>query len=128
MVHGTITPASPQAGAPHLRLMSPEPLSRGATSGKAPSGDWASWTSVIHFSKKAATSILKEAVRVKIWASPIQPRRSSRCGQSVGTLRKLPRWPQTMFSWSLLTRELEHSKDPLGGVAEWTTRPVIALG
>src|SRR5215218_923099 len=63
IVHGTITPASPQAGAPHLRSMSPEPLSRGATSGKAPSGDWASWTSAIHFSKKAATSMLKEALR-----------------------------------------------------------------
>ena len=37
------------------------------------------------------------AVRAKIWASPSQPSRSSRCGQSVGTLMKFPRWPQSML-------------------------------
>ncbi len=70
--------------------------------------------------------MLKEAVRTKVWASPVQPSLSSRCGQSVGTLRKLPRCPQTMFSCSLLTIGLEHSKDPEGGVAECTTQPVTA--
>ncbi len=29
-------------------------------------------------------------VRTKTWMSPVQPRRSSRCGQSVGTSTKLP--------------------------------------
>ena len=35
-----------------------------------------------------------------------QPSRSSRCGQSVGTERKLPRWPQTMLRQSWLTSSL----------------------
>ena len=39
-----------------------------------------------HFVKKPAMSMLKMAVCEKAWMSPIQPRRSSRCGQSVGTL------------------------------------------
>ena len=45
----------------------------------------------------------------KTWASASQPRRSSRCGQSVGTERKLPRWPQTMLRQSWLTSSSEHS-------------------
>ena len=38
--------------------------------------------------------IVKDAVGAKTCASPVQPMRSSRCGQSVGTSRKLPIWPQ----------------------------------
>ena len=52
-VHGTITPASPQAGAP-----APVRVSRGATSVKAPEGSWASATSSSHLAKNAATSRL----------------------------------------------------------------------
>ena len=52
-VHGTITPASPQAGAP-----APVRVSRGATSVKAPEGSWASATSSSHLPKNAATSRL----------------------------------------------------------------------
>src|ERR671932_210126 len=127
MVHGTMIPASPQAGAPLLRSSILKSLSKGATSGKAPSGDWASSTSTIHLVKNAETSILKQAVRTKTCASPIQPKRSSRCGQSVGTLKKLPRWPQTMLLCNWFTIGFEHSKDPLEGAAEWTTYPVIAF-
>ena len=39
----------------------------------------------------------------KTCASASQPSRSSRCGQSVGTDRKLPRWPQVMLRQSWLT-------------------------
>ena len=53
IVHGTITPASPQAGAP-----APVRVSRGATSVKAPEGSWASATSSSHLAKNAATSRL----------------------------------------------------------------------
>ena len=52
-VHGTITPASPQAGAPAPGMLSP-----GAMSGKAPEGNWASATSSSHLAKNAATSRL----------------------------------------------------------------------
>ena len=34
------------------------------------------------------------------WASPVQPRRSSRCGQSVGTETKLSRCDQSTFEWN----------------------------
>ncbi len=81
MVQGQITPASAQAGTPL------QPIVLGLTSQKAPSGDWPSSTSTSHLVKKAATSALQVAVRMKTWASPIQPSRSSRCGQSVGMLR-----------------------------------------
>jgi hypothetical protein len=54
---------------------------------------------VVHhpLGEEAGNMVLWAAVGANTCASPIQPMRSSRCGQSVGTLRKLPRWPQTMF-------------------------------
>ena len=45
--------------------------------------------------------------------SPVQPSRSSRWGQSVGTSTKLPRWPQTTLLCSRLSRSSEHSKVPV---------------
>ena len=55
-------------------------------------------------------SMLKMAVWAKTSMSPIQPSRSSRCGQSVGTLCMLSRCVQTMFCISWLSSGLEHSK------------------
>src|SRR5215211_6999900 len=107
-----MTPASPQAGAPFFRSASLRSPNSGATSGKAPSGDWASSTSTIHFSKKAATSTLKEAVRTKTCASPIHPRRSSRCGQSVGTLA-----PE-----DVLLELVDHLVRALEGPSRWRGR------
>ena len=52
-----------------------------------------------------------------------QPSRSSRCGQSVGTDRKLPRWPHVMLRYSWLTSSLEHSKRPVHGVSECDDAP-----
>src|SRR5689334_23811438 len=63
----------------------------GTTLGIWPSSYCASATSCSHFVKKPATFMLKLAVRTKTCASPVHPRRSSRCGQSVGIDRKSTR-------------------------------------
>ncbi len=70
--------------------------------------------------------MLSAALGRKTCASASQPSRSSRCGQSVGTDRKLPRWPQVTLRQSWLTISLEHSKRPVHGVSEFTTRPTRA--
>ncbi len=93
MVHGMITaasahPAEPAAGFPGVDNTS------GITWGTLPVSIWSAATSRSHFVKKPATSMLKAAVREKTCASPVQPSRSSRCGQSVGTSTKLPFCPQ----------------------------------
>ncbi len=53
--------------------------------------------------------------------SPVQPSRSSRCGQSVGTARKLPRWDQIELLISWFTPAWELSNQPVRSIAEWTT-------
>ena len=53
------------------------------------------------------------AVGAKTWRSPVQPSRSSRCGQSVGTSTKLPRVLHTTLSWNLLSSALEQSNHPV---------------
>ena len=45
------------------------------------------------FEKKLFTPKLNAAVLENACASPVQPSRSSRCGQSVGTSKKFPFWP-----------------------------------
>ena len=64
----------------------------------------------------------------KTLASPIQPSRSSRCGQSVMTLWRLPRRPHRVFSKILLTSGEEVSTVPAGGASECSTSPVSAVG
>ena len=59
--------------------------------------------------------------------SPIQPKRSSRCGQSLGELIRLARWVQRMFCMSWFSDGSEHSKRPTTGEVEWNTRPSTAL-
>ena len=56
------------------------------------SGRWARSTSQL--SQKARESNSVHAVGANACASPVQPSRSSRCGQSVGTATKLSRWDQ----------------------------------
>ena len=63
----------------------------------------------------------KDAEGEKTWMSPVQPRRSSRCGQSVGRSRKLPRMLQTTFSCSRLISGSEHSNQPVRAISEWQT-------
>ena len=75
--------------------------------------------------KNEATSKLKAAVRAKAWASPVQPMRSLRCGQSVGTSRKLPFWPQTDVALELVEERVGALEVAAGGscMSEWTTQP-----
>ena len=49
--------------------------------------------------------------------SPVQPSRSSRCGQSVGTETKLSRWDQRTFSWSRVSPGSEQVKVLRTGVS-----------
>ncbi len=123
IVQGQITIASAQAGPPSSLESGPLPVS-GAMGGTRPSPPWASSRSRSHFEKNPATSMLKEAVRTKTWASPVQPRRSSRCGQSVGRSTKLPRWLQVMLLWSWFRSPSEQAKLPVSGMSEWSTTPV----
>src|SRR3546814_8299187 len=60
----------------------------GTTIGEAPSVRCAARASSRKRRMKGSTSILNAAASRKIWMSPIQPIRSSRCGQSVGTEKK----------------------------------------
>ena len=49
----------------------------------------------------------------KTCTSPVQPSRSSRCGQSVGTSRKLPRMLHTTFSWNWFSRVSDELNQPV---------------
>ena len=82
-VHGTITPASAQ---PRLNVSLPY-WAKGATDGKPPSASRLSTMSRIHLWKNAVVSALKAPASQKTCVSAVQPRRSLRCGQSVGTER-----------------------------------------
>src|SRR5919197_371531 len=66
-----------------------------------------------HFSSMFVTSAMNNAVGAKICRSAVQPRRSLRCGQSVGMLMKFARRLVTMFDCSLSTSVSEH--DVLAG-------------
>ena len=67
--------------------------------------------------------MLMHAVRQKAWQSPVQPSRSSRCGQSVGTSTKLPRCPHWMLWKSWLTRSSEQPKPEVTAMSELMTTP-----
>ena len=82
-VQGTITPASAQP----RRIISPPYWAVGETPGNPPVSLWESRTSRVHLWKKASVFAKKVPVSVKTCVSAIQPRRSFRCGQSVGTER-----------------------------------------
>ena len=66
--------------------------------------------------------LLESAFQV---TAPVQPSRSLRCGQSVGTSTKLPRCPHSMLCWSWLISGSEQLKLPVGAMSECTTTPVI---
>src|SRR5664280_1422469 len=60
--------------------------------------------------------------------SPVQPMRSSRCGQSVGIDRKLPFMPHTTFSWNRLSRADDDSNQPVRTMSEPITSAVTDAG
>ena len=62
----------------------------------------------------------------KALMSPVQPSRSSRCGQSVGTPTKLPRIDHTTFACSWFSRSSEHSNHPVRRMSVCTTTAVSA--
>ena len=124
-VHGTTVAASPQPVEPNSKASWPVPRTAastlGTTLGTAPSARWSWPRSVSQLARKARLSALAHAVGAKTMMSPVQPSRSSRCGQSVGTARKLPRWDQLTLRNSWLTRSSEHSNRPVGARSELTT-------
>ncbi len=81
-----------------------------------------------YLAKNGAQPMLKVAVPTKICASPVQPARSSRCGQSVGMLRKLPRWPQRMLLCSCSRRGSEQLNDQIHGQSELSTTARTSSG
>ncbi len=77
---------------------------RARREGTPSSSSWSSARSRSQLAQKACESNSVEPVAANAWASPVQPRRSSRCGQSVGTDTKLSRCDQTTFSWRRSSR------------------------
>ena len=92
----------------------------------APSGVCAQARSLTQEARKPAASYRDRAVGAKAPMSPVHPRRSSRCGQSVGTVMKLSMVDQRVFSTSLVTSGLEHSNQAARSMPEETTRAVTA--
>ena len=82
-VQGTMMPASAQP----RRMVSLPYWAVGATPGNPPASPCESRMSRIHLWKKRSVLAKKEPVSVKTCVSAVQPRRSSRCGQSVGMER-----------------------------------------
>ncbi len=117
-----MTPASPQPAVPL-----PTVPTIGATSVNEPSAVRESRRSTSHLDRKRADSIVYAAVGAKTLMSPVQPRRSSRAGVSVGTERKLPRWPQVMLWCSWLSIGTSVSKSRVKGADVCMTRPVTVL-
>src|SRR5579862_1330212 len=92
-VQGTMTPASLQP-APYPAFGVEVP---GAKIPYIGVPTWVARRSAPNFFENGARAMLYDAARQKTSASPVQPRRSSRWGQSVGTPTKFERWPQRML-------------------------------
>src|ERR1700761_2570278 len=100
----------------------------GITCGTAPLLYWSAATSFIHLVKKLCTFILNDAVRENTCASPVQPKRSSRCGQSVGTSKKLPFCPHWILCCSWLIIGFDDVKLPVGVISEYNATAVTSPG
>ena len=124
-VHGTTVAASPQPHEPYSKTARsvPRATSRtfGTTAGTAPSSRWSAARSASQLARKARLSALAQAAGEKTMMSPVQPSRSSRCGQSLGMARKLPRWDQVTLRNSWLTLSSEQAKVPVTSRSEDTT-------
>ena len=106
----------------------------GTTAATAPSASWSISRSRSHDIQNDSTSKRVLAVGAKAWASPVQPRRSSRCGQSVGNDTKLSRCDHATLEWSCSRRGSEEAKVERGvsalematAVADTTSAPVTS--
>ena len=87
--HGTMAAASAQPARPKRR--SPSTTTSGTTEGTPSTSSWSSARSRSQLAQNAWESNSVLAVGANACASPVQPKRSSRCGQSVGTDTKLSR-------------------------------------
>src|SRR3954464_15644872 len=113
---GTIVAASAQPARPSAG--SPSPRTLGTTLGTAPSSVWSCARSTSQLAQKARASNSVQAVAANAGASPVQPSRSSRWGQSVGTATKLSRCDQRTFSWNRVRSASEQAEArPDRGVA-----------
>ena len=83
----------------------------GTTAATAPSASWSSSRSRSHDVQNDSTSKSVLAVGANACASPVQPRRSSRCGQSVGSDTKLSRCDQATLECRRSRRGSAHSND-----------------
>jgi hypothetical protein len=99
----------------------------GAVSGISPVADWPARTSPMNRRVKASTSMLKAAASQKIWASPVQPMRSSRCGQSVGMPTKLPRWLHRVLRQIAWTIGLSMRATPVRAASLCRTTPSMSV-
>ena len=118
---GTITAASPHAAAG--RAM---PMTSGTTNGTVPSAACSSARSRSHESRNPRTSYRKAAVGAKTWMSPVQPKRSSRCGQSVGIETTLPRRLHTTLSCRRCSNGCDVRNEPVRSRSLCTTTAVTA--
>src|ERR1700716_4166012 len=101
-----MTPASPHPATPE-----PSPMS-GAVFVNDPSACWASVRSWAYLFRNDDMSMLYVDVAAKAAISPVQPIRSLRLGQSVGTASILEPCPHTMACCNWLRSGLEVVRAP----------------
>ena len=114
--------------------MSLRRIMSGTTLGTPPASVWSASRSLSQLCQNDSACISVEAVAANACASPVHPRRSSRCGQSVGTETKLSRCDQNTFSWNLSSAsEADRKVERLGrsdeiaiAVAEIASAPVTS--
>ena len=127
MVAASAQPARP------IGFANPPPISMsfgkmmsGTTDATPPSSVWSSSRSRSQDSQKLSESNRVDAVAANACASPVQPRRSSRCGQSVGNETKLSRCDHMTLLWNWSSCGLELRKLDRTRCAELIAIPVAA--
>src|SRR5689334_12551222 len=113
-----MTPASPHPATPEPSCVS------GAVLVNDPSACCASVRSSAYLLRNDDMSMLNVDVSTKAAMSPVQPSRSLRLGQSVGTASMLDRWPHTIACCTWLSRVLEVVRVPSCGAEVQAVRPV----
>ena len=75
---------------------------------------------------KPRTSYRNDAVGANNWKSPVQPSRSSRCGQSLGMDRKLPRMLHNTLSCNRFSCGCDDDQLPVRRMSLWQTTAVTS--
>ena len=120
IVHRTITPASPQAGAP---VPAGQPR---RDVGEGPRGQLGVGHVIqpLGEERRDVAVVAGGAGEDLGVAQPAEPFVALRAVG--GTLMKLPRWPQSMARNSWSSHGTEDSRPPVAGMSEWTTRAVMS--